>query len=255
MENIGLIYKKRETFTEIGQGSGSLPPAKRKRILKKVAIIHLALIVIPLIWYGISYFFLSQRPSVIKVTLVSAPPPDSSDSDIPEYTPPRETPKDTGQPPPTNPTKPTKPKWKPKKSNEITISKKVIKNNSQKPAKNVSANDIEAKLRKIYSNNSNAAPVSSNQGNISASYRDKLYTAIYESWNQPARSELGGKYPVVDITLTVESNGRISSSRISQKSGLGAMDLSVKRLLGSLKKLPKPPSGRMTFTVSLEIVD
>ena len=120
----------------------------------------------------------------------------------------------------------------------------------------VSVNDIESKLRKVYRGSSTRrSAVQTSQGNISANYRDKLYTAIYRLWDQPARSELGGKYPIVDITITVESNGRVSSSRISQKSGINAMDASVVRLLQHLKQLPVPSAGRMTFTISLEIVD
>ncbi len=253
MENSGLIYKKRETFLKIGEITGSLPPEKRRRIFKKVVFVHFALIVVPLIWYSISCF-INKKPSVIKVTLVS---PLFSMPDIPVITPPSGQPDRTTPPPrKSKPIKPKKSKWKPKKSNEITISKKVIKNTSKRPpGKKISAKDIETHLRKIYKQNSNRATVTSTQGNISRNYRDNLYTAIYHLWNQPARSELGGKYPIVDITLTVDSNGKVSKSRISQKSGVSAMDISVSRLLRDLKTLPSPPRGSMTFTVSLEIVD
>ena len=269
MEKIELIYKNRDSFMETGNKTGSLPPEKRKKILKKVTLIHLSLIIIPCTWYAISYFFIPKR-SIIKVTLVSAPPPAASTPTVKRDA--------VQQPPPPlkhtakkhlttkrvakQPSKPIKKqqsKWKPKSLKEITISKKIIKNTKTVPQKTVthrvSANDIESKLRKFYTKNSNKAPLQASHGNVSANYRDKLYTAIYKLWDQPARSELGGKYPVVDITMTVESNGRVSSSRISQKSGIKAMDSSVIRLLQKLKQLPPPSAGRMTFTVSLEIVD
>ncbi len=255
---------------EIGHKTGSLSLEKRKKILKRVTIIHILLILIPCLWYAFSYFFIPKQ-SIIKVTLVSAPPSDASNNHqtTPDIAPTPKQPTPTVKPPPRK--QPPKksvikksikketPKWKPKSLKEITISKKVITHSQIVPQKTVtrkvSANDIESKLRKIYSNNNNRSPVQASQGNVSANYRDKLYTAIYQLWNQPVKSELRGKYPTVDITLTVESNGRVSSSRISQKSGVSAMDSSVSRLLRKLKQLPAPSAGRMQFTVSLEIVD
>jgi TonB family protein len=274
-----LIYKKSDTFMDVGPKTGSLPKEKRRKILKSVTIVHLSLVLIPCLWYAISYFFIPKK-SVITVTLVPPsasspqssyipPAPDHSQKQKKNKPPKRVPPKKIThtkrvhrkkQVTKKAPVRKSKPKWQPKKSNEITISKKIISNNNtssrqQHSVHRVSAKDIESKLRKVYQHNSNRSPVQATQGNVSSNYRDKLYTAIYRLWDQPARSELGGKYPIVDITLTVESSGRVSSARISQKSGVRAMDVSVSRLLQKLKQLPPPSAGRMSFTVSLEIVD
>ena len=279
MEKINLIYKKHNSFIETGHITGSLPSKKRKKILRNVTIIHVSLIVIPAIWYAVSYFFIPKK-SVIKVTLVSPPSSSNYQTSAPlqkkiekqehktqktpsprKEIPKRHTEQKRKVKKRVTPKKPVikkKSSWHPKTLHEITISKKVVKNNQ--PTKRVtqhkiSANEIESKLRRVYSINNNTSPVQTSQGNVSANYRDKLYTAIYRLWNQPAKSELGGRYPVVDITLTVESSGRVSSARISHRSGVKAMDSSVDRLLKNLKRLPPPSAGRMQFTISLEIVD
>lgn len=280
MKKNELFFKKRDYRAETLNKSGSLPPEKRKKIVKRVTIIHFSIILIPLLWYAVSYFFIPKK-SVIKVTLVSAPPAYNTQPvdkvEKATYQPPAKE-KSVPPPPPRHKKSPIKhssvkkvtkqlpkpikqqPKWKPKTLKDITISKKVVKNSSPVPTKTVthkvSVNDIESKLRKVYSSsNYKRRTVNTSRGNMSAGYRDKLYAEIYRLWDQPAKSELEGKYPIVDITITVESNGRVSSSRITQKSGINAMDASVVRLLHNLRQLPPPSAGRMTFTISLEIVN
>ena len=274
MKNNTLISENRGFCPSVTYRTGTLPPERRKKILKKVAVIHVSILLIPLIWFSVSSYLTPAKPAVIRVQIVSPPPSSNAAQAQPaprsHHTPPAQ------KPPPQqahrsinvtrkrNNKRPAphkrKPAWKPRTADSITISKTVITNTKPKPnaprQKTLTAEDIESRLRKVYKTNANTSLVTSPSGQaVPAAYRDKLFAAVYRLWKQPSKPELKGQYPIVDITLTVHADGLVGNSRISQKSGNPAMDLSAYNLLKELKKLPPPPSGEMTFTVSLEIIE
>jgi TonB family protein len=143
---------------------------------------------------------------------------------------------------------------------DIKISKKVIKNDSEPvvPVK-ISSNSIEKSLTNSYRKNRiktsyTHKPTNSVAGNVSQNYFEQVSALMYQTWQQPNHSELRGKNPVVNIEITVDAYGRVLKSRIVQRSGVVAMDRSADKLLREIRKLPKPPTGKTTFTVSLEII-
>lgn len=266
MENINLIDRKRETFSEFNVINGLVEPKLRKKIRITVLSIHFGLLLFLILWYLISNYLIAKKPSVIQVTLVTPqksafnPAPAS-----PQPTPKAAKPKRKVKPRPKPKPKPkpkAKPRPKKKKTtylnpNQIKISKKEIKNDPVADLVPLSASDLEKNLTNKYLKNRNkiTMPQGNNPpGNISKNYLDQVSSLMYQTWQQPKRSEIGSRQPTVDVEITVESSGRISKSRIVRKSGLSAMDISAYRLLKDLKSLPRPPNGKTTFTVTLEIV-
>jgi periplasmic protein TonB len=269
MENIDLIYRKKDAFSELERGNDLLEPRLKKKIRITVLGLHFGFLAILVLWYLITNFLIAKKPTVIKVTLVS---PDTGSAAIlpspPIFTPappavkPKHRPKTSPTPPKPKPkvkVKP-KPKWKPRTANDINISKTVIKNDPiPAPARPMlSAKDIEKNLRNSYRNSRVKTTTTrrTTQGGtkISQNYFEKISALIYQSWQQPGQSELHGRYPVVDVEITVDASGRVVKSRIARKSGIAVMDQSAQKLLRELRTLPRPPSGKTTFTVSLEIV-
>ena len=86
-------------------------------------------------------------------------------------------------------------------------------------------------------------------------YYDKVSAALYALWRQPSKAELGGAFPTVDLTIIIDASGAVRSARVSRRSGNTAMDTSASTLTRQLRMLPKPPSGEMTLTVTLEVVE
>lgn len=251
--------------------SGDIDPGTRKRVRRGVVITHASVLLLPLAWYLIASLFSESRPQTIKVTIVSPssmpPSPVSTPARaVAQPTPRKSRNTQRPKPPRRKPRKSVKrkPAWKPRKANQIKVSRKVIDNSSSPrhtpptPVRTVSAAEIEKRLRaaatrsvRSTTQTSTAAP----GGQVSPDYQNKLYSAIYALWREPSKGELNGRYPTVDISFSVDSSGKVSNPRISRKSGVPVMDASVARLIRDLRALPRPPKGRMNFTVSLEIVD
>ena len=63
---------------------------------------------------------------------------------------------------------------------------------------------------------------------------------------------LGNNDPKVVVELTVSDTGKVLASRIISRSGINAMDESVKRLLDNLDLVPRPPS-QVTFQLVLKV--
>lgn len=268
MENIGLIDRKKESFSEFEGANDLLEPGLKKKIRITVLSIHFGLLAILVLWYLIANFLISKKPQIIQVTLVS---PDKA-----AFTPPPPSP----QPTPAvvkqkkrhiKPKKKATPKPKPKKvtpkpkakkkryldPNQIKISRKEVKSEPIEDLEPMSADDLSKELTKKYRNSrikTKSTQGSRPAGNISRNYFDKVSAVIYQTWQQPGKSELGRRFPTVDVDITVDGNGRILTSRISRKSGIVPMDISAHRLLKDLRSLPKPPNGKTTFTVTLEII-
>jgi TonB family protein len=149
--------------------------------------------------------------------------------------------------------KPVK-KWKALDPNEILKSSKTITKQKPVPVKKytpIKADQIANNLRKgvktIKFNNS------FNANSSILSYYDEISQYLYSRWQQPSRSVLGNKIPVVNVKITVDAYGNIKNYSITSLSGISAMDASIKSLLQNLSNLPKPPDGAMTIDVSLEL--
>ena len=272
MSKKSLFFNKSLLSVRKHRETGDIDPGTRKRVRRGVVITHASLLLLPLAWYLIVSLFSEPRPQTIKVTIVSP----SSAPTSPVSTPARALAKPTPRkqrkaqrpkPPRRKPRKGVKrkPAWKPRKANQIKVSRKVIDNSSSPrytpptPVHTVSAAEIEKRLRaaatRSVRSTTTQTSTSAPGGQVSPNYQNKLYSAIYALWREPSKGELNGRYPTVDISFSVDSSGKVSNLRISRKSGVPAMDASVTRLLCDLRTLPRPPKGRMNFTVSLEIVD
>jgi len=264
----------------------------RRRIWRDVITAHVVFVLLPAVWFFAKQWWLSRRPPAIKVTLVSeplppspvptpappvvtppTPPPPKPDPPRPPDPPPPTPPKPVPIPPvptpvppkpapvPPKPTPVPKPQptpeppktWQPRSANEITVSKKVVKQTNPTPT--VSASEIEARLRnlarQIHGTTATTGPVAQ----VPQSYYETVAAFLYQRWDQPSRSELGDRRPRVGVLLAVEANGRVRSAKITRRSGIPAMDASVEALLSSLTMMPAPPNGAMTLDVNLEIVD
>ena len=86
-----------------------------------------------------------------------------------------------------------------------------------------------------------------------ASYFADLSSRLHGMWNQPSRSEVGGGRPRATVSLSIASDGRVLSARITKGSARPAMDASIQRLLSSLTRLAAPADFGITST-SLTIV-
>ena len=94
-----------------------------------------------------------------------------------------------------------------------------------------------------------------NQG---ASYFADLSSRLHGMWNQPSRSEVGGGKPRATVSLSIASDGRVLSARITKGSARPAMDASIQRLLSSLTRLAAPAdfgitSASLTIVVNFEL--
>ena len=87
---------------------------------------------------------------------------------------------------------------------------------------------------------------------IPDSYFNGLKRYFDARWQQPPRSLLGSGDPKVVVELTVSESGKVLASRIISRSGVNAMDESVRRLLDNLDLVPRPPS-QVTFQLVLKV--
>jgi TonB family protein len=271
MAKKSLFFNDSMFSTRLEREIGGVPLETRRRVRRGVFIAHAGVLLLPLAWYLISSLFSEPRLKTIKVSIVS-PSSSSSSSPIhpvfkhqkraPRISRPKKQHRETAR---KVRKAPGKPKWKPRKASQIKVSGKVVKASSVTrdrnlaPPKTLSAAEIEERLKSAASRSvhSSAAsiPNTVSGGGVSRNYREKLYSAIYALWRQPSKAELNGLCPSTDISFTVNASGAVSNPRISRKSGNSAMDASVRRLIRDLRALPPPPRGRMSFTVTLEIVE
>ncbi|MBM4153182.1 MAG: TonB C-terminal domain-containing protein, partial [Kiritimatiellaceae bacterium] len=85
-----------------------------------------------------------------------------------------------------------------------------------------------------------------------AGYYDSIKQRIYAVWQQPSGSPIG---LTAEATIYVERDGRVSSKRITRRSGNPSFDQSVQNALNATTFLPPPPAGlpSRTITVAFEI--
>ncbi len=249
---------------------------RRHKIALIVAICHIVVIGGPLLWYLVVQWLKPEQPKVIQVKLVaSSPTPSSSSSSNsqPSFEPTNtkfepvkipDPPSRVAQPKPNKRKVKTKPQQKkqPKKRpylspSEIRKSAKIVKIKKPKivrtpkkvvvsrrpPAKTRA--QLEAELREAMSQHANTEVGTSSRGIESAvvSYAQSVGAFLRPRWDQPSRTEVGGRQPEVTIRLRVSSSGIVISAKILQRSGVAAMDRSVQKLLNSLRQVPTPPRG------------
>ncbi|MEI8079022.1 MAG: TonB C-terminal domain-containing protein, partial [bacterium] len=91
-----------------------------------------------------------------------------------------------------------------------------------------------------------------------ANYFADLSSRLHGRWNQPSRSEVGGGRPRTTVSLSIASDGRVLSARITKGSARTAMDASIQRLLSGLTRLAAPAdfgitSASLTIVVNFEL--
>lgn len=269
MKKVSINYNKSDKSIDLPVERGCLEPTLKKKIRLTVIGIHVGLILILVCAFLISKYMKDEKPVVIQVKLVNSSNINSSSMESVSL--PQET-KRTPEPVKSkikrpkvkkSTTKKVVKRSKPKKhllsAKDIIVTKKVIKSTPEKKITPLPKVDIAKNLTRSYRSNRNKTHsiqgAIASTGNVSQNYADKLFTAIYQIWKQPAKSELHGRRPIAILQITIDNDGSIVNSRISQKSGISVMDYSAKDLLKKIDKLPAPPKGKQTFTISLEIID
>lgn len=94
-------------------------------------------------------------------------------------------------------------------------------------------------------------------------YRSLLHDYCQRFWEEerPSRAQLGGKAPIIDIQVTVGSNGRIQRASIQKASGISAADQCAEQVLRKIRRVSLPPfseykisKSSLTFTIRLEVL-
>jgi TonB family protein len=173
------------------------------------------------------------------------------------------------QQPVKQPKKPT-PEKKPVRSKPKNISTTVVKRNiggtpsqpkatpRSQPRSNPIKIDSNA-VNKLRQNLSTTSKVSFRSGAASYNRYKELVASIYQmKWNRglpPKSASYRGK--VVRVRVTVARNGSVVSARIVSRSGMVALDNSVKAALNAVRSIGQPfPPGvkerEQTFTVDFQ---
>ena len=82
-------------------------------------------------------------------------------------------------------------------------------------------------------------------------YEDQLKAWLGRRWREPSDTELNGKRPSVQVTLSIAADGTVTRKDF-KPCGVEAMDRSVREMLRDLKAVPKPPAA-MTINVTLVV--
>lgn len=94
-------------------------------------------------------------------------------------------------------------------------------------------------------------------------YKALLHDYCQRFWEEerPSRAQLGGKAPIIDIQVTVGSNGRIQRASIQKSSGISAADQCAEQVLRKIRRVSLPPfseykisKSSLTFTIRLEVL-
>lgn len=220
----------------------------RKKIVRGVIIGHIIFIFLPLLVWFFSGLFKSSKPPVMQVQLVAPPP--SGAAARPENTAKSDT---AEKKTPTKVIPKKKPRKKALKPDQIKISKTVVKKTvaSKSPPTIVKSEKVRhfiplrGKVNSSYSARGNP--------NAKIQYAQVLGAFLKPLWNEPGKTELGGRRPEVMIRLNIAANGAVMGAQVIKRSGIEAMDNSVTMMLNSLRKVPTPPDGATTIDIILEI--
>ncbi len=112
--------------------------------------------------------------------------------------------------------------------------------------------ELEANFDKIQRQN-----IDFNTQNIEPEYFQLIINHLYELWDQPSRSEIGNKHLEVKVEFLIINDGSISRKKMITPSTIPAMDNSINKLLGSIKKFPPFPKSlkknKLTTIITLEL--
>ena len=255
-----------------------LSPALRKKILISVILFHFFVIVLPYLTSLLARWLKPVRPRGIVVKLVEGIPGQIGNpapaNPNPTPTPPTPTPPTPTPPTPVPPVIRPQPTINPiriKPQPKIDMSK--IRRITVKPTPPTPQPDIRPltpqEKSQINENTQNGIyhgkdpdkrGTVENPGNGGGAvdpsgYYDAVGSYIYSRWREPSKTEMRDRSPVVTVSVTLDSEGRILEARIVRASGVRQMDNSVMELLKSLTSLPKPPSDIRSFTINLVVRD
>jgi len=230
------------------------------KTFKVVAIVHAVLLLLIFSRSGIVRLLESEPELVIPVEFVvdvSPAMPDVGDvlPDIPEPEPIPETipepPAPIPEPDPAPNTEPPKPK--PPKRKKIKVSNKRItrSSNSNRPKQTrLSA----AEIKKLLAQGARPGDYTS-VPDENARCLAMIKKTLDAVWDQPSAEAAGDSVAVLQIKLS--GNGRVSGGKLTRKSGNAALDNSVLRIAGNVRRIPgltpnfirRHPSVTISFTV------
>ncbi|MBQ7395049.1 MAG: TonB C-terminal domain-containing protein [Lentisphaeria bacterium] len=169
----------------------------------------------------------------------------------------------------------TKPKAKPKTKNKQTRRTKPVKRKTGTKPKDDGVyrpDNQSTQIGKGYRGQNNARiPIGSRNaaqtygkkfdnrapgGGASESmerYGKNLVRYLKSRWTYPPKSLLGGKTPAVLIELDIAADGRVTASRIVNRSGIKAMDESIERMLEQLERVPSPPDKKVKLEIIMQM--
>jgi TonB family protein len=92
----------------------------------------------------------------------------------------------------------------------------------------------------------------------SREYFEAVGAILHGRWQQPTAAEVDGGRPTAEATITVRADGAVASASITRGSDSQAMDVSVRRLLAGLDRLPAftewgIDASTLTITVVFEL--
>lgn len=219
----------------------------RKKIFHVVLIAHIVIISIILVWGLAIEFFKPKRSKVLTVSLYT--PPKTSGAP-PVYSPPKtKSSKKKATKKKSKKKKSKKKKWKPAK--KIKISRQLVYVKAKKRQVQIKPMNKQKLLtslkQKQVKTGSNTA--------VAKSYENSVGAYLYQLWDTPDKSILGGKHPEVKIQLNIAANGQLLYAKILKGSGVTAMDKSIQELLKKVKYLPAPRGGARKITLILELIE
>ena len=184
------------------------------------------------------------------------PEPEKVEEDIPEPEPePDPEPIPEPEPPKPEPPKPEPPKPPPppKKHEIVKQTNRVVRPNAPVPQGPVLTED---QIRKALAQGAKIGPVTSIPQDADQKALGKYFNEVERimkaGWKQPRDlATLPGMECVVQ--LQVEKDGRISGASIIGRSGNATMDSSVQAVLDRRPKLPPPPGGARSITVTFSL--
>ena len=137
---------------------------------------------------------------------------------------------------------PKKPKWKPAPvvRQDKHVTKKPTTTTPTTPVrKQITIRDI----RKALGSSGSVDPF--------GAYYQTILARFYSVWQVPVGTAYGLS---AQATITVGTNGTVSTRRLIRSSGNAAFDQSVQKALNTVSRLPAPPAGLPSRTITVEFV-
>lgn len=239
--------------------------AFQKKVTLRVVAVHAAIVLVVFLFSVVPSCFRPKEKEIVTFIEFGAPAPQVSVEEVADMTEPEPTPTPPEpEPEPAPIPEPIKKKPEPIKKKPEPIKKKVepkqrlarpedikigpkIKPTPKAPT--VSSKDIKQALSGI----STPAATAGNPDEIAA-YDAHIYSVFYNAWSQPGTPAIRP----AGVTISIQSNGRILTRRLSTSSGDAQFDATVMAAVRSISIFPrKPPSGYPldNIVVQFRIVD